>query len=106
MRTTAKSLARTLTAAAALLAALAACGTKGGRDDYAKDGDSGAAAPATVPTPDASRPPDSTAGVSTQTGRPQGVAGDTLGGRHAPAKDSSAGVRPAGSRAPGDQKKP
>jgi hypothetical protein len=62
----------------ALSAALAACGgTKSGRSDYVRDADSGAAAPATRLTPDASSRPDSTAGVSQRTGR-RGVAGDTL----------------------------
>lgn len=62
----------TLLAAAA---ALAAC-TAGGREDYVKDGDSGAAAPATVQTVNTPITPDSTAGVSRRTGVP-GPAGDT-----------------------------
>ena len=65
-----------LTMLAAALA-VAAC-AEGGRTEYANDGDTGAAAPATVPTPDAPQAPDSTAGVSDRTGR-DGVAGDTLG---------------------------
>jgi hypothetical protein len=56
-------------------AALAAC-TAGGRDDYVKDGDTGAAAPATVQTVNQPTAPDSTAGVSRRTGTP-GNAGDT-----------------------------
>jgi hypothetical protein len=62
----------TLVAAAA---ALAAC-TQGGRDDYAKDGDTGAAAPAAVLTPNHPTTADSTAGVSRRTGE-RGSAGDT-----------------------------
>lgn len=68
----------TLTRAAALLAtvtALAAC-TKGGREDYVKDGDTGTASPATVQTVNTPTTPDSTAGVSRRTGAP-GAAGDT-----------------------------
>jgi len=59
------------------LAALGAC-TKGGRSDYVKDADTGAAAPATTPTVDNPQAPDSTAGVSERTGK-RGVAGDTMG---------------------------
>ena len=65
---------------------------------HATDGDTGAAAPATVrdmsATPNA---PDSTTGVSNPTGQP-GAAGDTLGAR---ARDSSKGPNagtPAGAR--------
>ena len=68
-----------LAAPAALLLA-AACSAEGGREDYANDGDTGAAAPATVITPNAPQTPDSTAGVSERSGQP-GVAGDTLSGR-------------------------
>jgi hypothetical protein len=61
------------------LLAVAALGACTGKSRYARDGDTGAAAPATVrdmsATPNA---PDSTAGVSRPTGRP-GAAGDTLG---------------------------
>ena len=67
----------------ALLVLAAACGTEGGRSDYANDGDTGAAAPAATYTPDAPQAPDSTAGVSERTGR-DGVAGDTLGAKAAP----------------------
>jgi predicted outer membrane protein len=64
-----------MTAAATL--ALAACGTKEG--EYAKDGDTGAAAPATQQTlsPSPSMG-DSTMGTARGTGKP-GIAGDTLG---------------------------
>lgn len=65
-------------AAAAVIVVLAACDTKGGRDNYARDGDSGAAAPATVLTPNAESAPDSTAGVSQRTGT-SGAAGDRQG---------------------------
>ena len=61
------------------LVALGAC-TEGGRSDYVKDGDTGAAAPATRPTLDNPSAPDSTAGVSQRTGQ-RGVAGDTLGSK-------------------------
>ena len=61
------------------LAALGAC-TKGGRSDYVKDADTGAAAPATTPTLDNPQAPDSTAGVSERTGT-RGVAGDTMGSK-------------------------
>jgi hypothetical protein len=91
-----RSFARSLAAAAAL-GALIACGPKGGREDFAKDGDSGAAAPAAVPTPDHPSGPDSTAGVSSQTGRAQGVAGDTLGGKNTPVKDTT-------NRSPGNKR--
>ena len=55
--------------------ALAAC-TQGGREDYVKDADSGAAAPATVQTVNNPTNPDSTAGVSRRTGE-RNIAGDT-----------------------------
>ena len=74
--------------AAALLAlgaTLSACGTKGGRDEYTHDADTGAAAPATVPTVNNPAAPDSTSGMSARTGKPgtagvrQGGAGDVTG---------------------------
>jgi hypothetical protein len=68
---------------AALLLGAAACGgTEGGRTDYSRDGDSGAAAPATKQT----LSPNPAMGSSTEAqapgrlGRPA-VAGDTLGAR-------------------------
>ena len=68
-----------------VLAAAAACGDG---SKHATDGDTGAAAPATVrdmsATPNA---PDSTTGVANPTGRPA-IAGDTMGAR---ARDSSKG---------------
>jgi hypothetical protein len=77
------------------LAMVGACGDK---SKHATDGDTGAAAPATVrdmsATPNA---PDSTAGVSNPTGQPMNP-GDTLGAR---ARDSSKGKNagsPAGAR--------
>ena len=71
---TSQPLARGAVRLAAALT-LAAC-TQGGRDDYVKDGDSGAAAPATVQTVNSPTNPDSTAGVSRRTGE-RNVAGDT-----------------------------
>ena len=73
----------TLVASATLLTtlggALLACGGTGGRTDYAKDGDTGAAAPATQQTlsPNPAMG-DSTSGMSTRTAEPQ-AAGDTAG---------------------------
>jgi hypothetical protein len=63
------------TVVALLGTALAACGPEGGREGYAGDGDTGAAAPATTPTFDAPGGPDSTTGVSERTGE-KGPAGD------------------------------
>ena len=65
----------------ALLAAvtLAAC-TKGGREDYVKDADTGTAAPATVQTVNSPVAPDSTAGVSQRSGT-RAMAGDTNAAR-------------------------
>ena len=74
---TMQTLTRGATIAAAALA-LAACSTEGGREDYVKDGDTGAASPATVQTVNQPTSPDSTAGVSRRTGE-RGSAGDTLG---------------------------
>jgi hypothetical protein len=78
-----------------VLAAVGACGDK---SKHATDGDTGAAAPATVrdmsATPNAR---DSTAGVSNPTGQPS-VAGDTTSAR---VRDSSKGSKagsPAGAR--------
>ena len=69
---------------------LLAAGGCGDKSKYSKDGDTGAAAPATVKdmsaTPQAG---DSTTGVSNPTGQP-GSAGDTSGAR---ARDSSRGAR-------------
>lgn len=60
------------------IAALGACTDQ---SRHATDGDSGAAAPATVIDMSATpRAGDSTAGVAAPTGRPQ-AAGDTMGGR-------------------------
>lgn len=72
------TLARGLALLAAL--ALAAC-TKGGREDYVKDADSGAASPATVQTVNSPNAPDSTAGVSQRAGVPA-AAGDTNAARN------------------------
>lgn len=59
----------------ALAALLAACGAEGGRTDYPADADTGAASPASTPTPDAPGAPDSTTGLTPQrTGSP-GAAG-------------------------------
>jgi hypothetical protein len=78
-----------------ILFAAAACTDK---SKHATDGDTGAAAPATVRDMSATpRAGDSTAGVSNATGQPSS-AGDTLGAR---ARDSSKGPNagsPAGAR--------
>jgi len=86
------------TAVVVALALAAMTGACGDKSKHATDGDTGAAAPATVrdmsATPNA---PDSTAGVSNATGRPMNP-GDTLGAR---ARDSSKGRNagsPAGAR--------
>ena len=74
------------------VAGLAACNSKGGRDDYSDAADSGAVAPAMRQDTSMSRTyPDSTAGGPDRTGKP-GVAGDTLSTRGRPA---GTGVRPA-----------
>ena len=77
---------------------LAVAGACGDGSKHATDGDTGAAAPATVrdmsATPNA---PDSTAGVANPTGQPA-MAGDTMGAR---VRDSSKGPNagsPAGAR--------
>ena len=79
-------LTRHLCAAALALATAAACGgTEGGRTEYSRDADSGAAAPATKQT----LSPNPAMGSSTEAvapgrlGRPA-VAGDTLGARGQP----------------------
>ena len=73
-----------LAAIVATLLATAACGgSGGGRGDYVRDGDTGAAAPATTPTVNNPGAPDSTAGVSQRTGT-AGAAGDTLGAKKKP----------------------
>ena len=84
---------------AALLFGAAACGgTEGGRTDYSRDADSGAAAPATKQTlsPNPAMG-DSTEGVSPgRLGQPA-VAGDTRGARGRPA-GSPTGSPPATKR--------
>lgn len=78
---------RRATVALAFAATTGACGD---RSKHATDGDTGAAAPATVK--DMSATPqvgDSTAGVSNPTGQPSS-AGDTSGAR---ARDSSPGAK-------------
>jgi len=81
--------------AAAAVAALAAC-TEGGRSEYADDGDTGAAAPATSPDQSTARMigPDSGPSPENRTGRP-GMAGDTLGARGTPAGASDSATRAA-----------
>lgn len=87
---TRKTEPRALGRKTALLATivLAAAGACGDGSKHATDGDTGAAAPATVrdmsATPNAG---DSTAGVANPTGQP-GMAGDTMGARM---RDSSKG---------------
>jgi hypothetical protein len=87
-----------LRAALAFTLAIAVAGACTDKSKHATDGDTGAAAPATVrdmsATPNA---PDSTTGVSNPTGQPS-IAGDTLSAR---ARDSSKGPKagsPAGAR--------
>jgi hypothetical protein len=74
----------------AALVAVVGCDAKGGRTDYSKSPDSGAAAPATrIDTSLSKDMPDSTTGGPDRTGK-RGVAGDTLSTRGRPA-----GVTPA-----------
>jgi len=69
----------------AALAAIVGCDAKGGRTDYSKSPDSGAAAPATRLDTSLSRDmPDSTTGGPDRTGK-RGVTGDTLSTRGRPA---------------------
>ena len=95
-------------ALAAAVAATAACGAEGGRDDYAKDGDTGAAAPAVEGGGyDQSTAkmigPDSSLGTQGRSGTP-GVAGDTTGERGMPAGRTDSAARstaqPRGTRPP------
>ena len=83
-------------ALAAALVLTAACGAAGGRDEYAEDGDTGAAAPATEGGYDASTAkmigPDSGPGMNARTGQP-GVAGDTMGSRGMPAGRTDSATR-------------
>lgn len=85
-----------LAAAIATISFAAACG--GG--EHRTDGDTGAAAPATVrdmsATPQAG---DSTAGVANPTGQPN-VAGDTMQARATDPTRSPAGTTPAGTPRP------
>ena len=100
-----RHLARAALAAAVVVGA--ACGAQGGRDDYAKDGDTGAAAPATEGGYDQSTAemigPDSGPGTQARTGTP-GAAGDTMGQRGMPAgrtdSANSASARPRGTPNP------
>ena len=69
----------------AALVAVVGCDAKGGRTDYSKSPDSGAAAPATRLDTSLTRDmPDSTTGGPDRTGK-RGVAGDTLSTRGRPA---------------------
>ena len=75
---------------------LAAAGACGDGSKHATDGDTGAAAPATVR--DMSATPnvgDSTAGVSNPTGQPA-MAGDTMGGRMRDSTRRGSTASPAG----------
>jgi hypothetical protein len=86
---------RTAVLTALLLAGLGACGD---RSKHATDGDTGAAAPATVR--DMSATPnvgDSTSGVANPTGRP-GMAGDTVGARARDSTPGATGGSPVGGR--------
>lgn len=83
------------TVAAALVTACGGAG--GGRNDYVRDGDTGAASPATTPTLNHGDAPDSTAGVSQRTGTP-GAAGDTLGAKGQAAGATNPTTTPAGKK--------
>ena len=66
------------------VAGVAACNSKGGRDEYSDAADSGAVAPAMQQDTSLSRTyPDSTTGGPDRTGK-RGVAGDTLSTRGQP----------------------
>lgn len=84
--------------AAALALSAAACGAAGGREEYAEDGDTGAAAPATEGGYDQStaemgaNAADTSLGTQARTGRP-GVAGDTMGQRGMPAGRTDSATR-------------
>ena len=67
-------------------ASFAACGAEGGRTEYANEGDSGAAAPATKIDMSATRDSGATTDSLSQRTGQRGVAGDTAG--------SKAGVAP------------
>lgn len=75
----------TRAALAAVVVTAAACGAAGGREDYANDGDTGAAAPAVEgggydQSTAEKIGSDSSPGTQGRTGEP-GVAGDSTGGR-------------------------
>jgi len=81
----------TRTAMAAALALTAACvGGSGetGRDSFAGDGDTGAAAPAATYSPDNPGAPDSTTGMSDRTGQ-KGAAGTRVTGSDSGLKPTS-----------------
>ena len=86
----------TRAALAAAVVVATACGAAGGRDDYANDGDTGAAAPATDGGYDRSTAEmigrDTTLGMDARTGMP-GVAGDTTGARGMPAGRTDSATR-------------
>ena len=86
----------TRAALAAALVAATACGAAGGRDDYAQDGDTGAAAPATEGGYDQSTAKmgagDTSRGTQRRTGTP-GVAGDTMGQVGEPAGRTDSATR-------------
>ena len=86
----------TRAALAAAVAATMACGAAGGRDEYANDGDTGAAAPATEGGYDQSTAEmidrDTSLGMDARTGTP-GAAGDTMGERGMPAGRTDSATR-------------
>lgn len=89
---------RAVRAALVPMLALAVAGACTDKSKHATDGDTGAAAPATVR--DMSATPnrgDSTTGVSNPTGQPS-AAGDTLGARARDSSKASTAGRPAGAR--------
>jgi hypothetical protein len=74
-----------VTAALLAVGAVAACNTKGGRDEYSNAVDSGAVPPAMrIDTSMSKTYPDSTTGGPNRTGT-RGVSGDTLSTRGRPA---------------------
>lgn len=115
---TTAGLGRRLTrlALAAAVVAATACGAEGGREEYAEDGDTGAAAPATEGGYDQSTAEmidrDTSLGTQARSGTP-GVAGDTMGERGMPAgrtdsatratlrQRTDSGALPPGARPPG-----
>lgn len=72
---------------ALVAASLAACGAEGGRSDYVRDGDTGAASPAATFTPDNPGAPDSTTGLTPERAGSKGTAGTRT------TQDADSGIR-------------